>query len=99
MMPQLIQDTIDFYRKWIAVKEMNRDYFENVRLVTNEYGKYLDLFGYYDVIWRRTNIHIIRGHIFVSIRSFTKGICFPINHPQKYQYSSGMNHPTAYKKY
>ena len=35
--------------------------------------------------------------IYSSIYSFTTDRELQIEHPQKYYYSSGMNHPTAYK--
>ena len=107
ILPHLIQTTLDFYRWRTIVRDLNREYFEEVNLVTGM-DRYMELY------WVKSGADIIKTEAttefrlwrirvgdpkwFPKVRSFLN-CSRSVECPSKYYYSSGMYHPTAYKNY
>ena len=92
MIPLLIKEKVQnyyYFNQWKEnIKLMHEQYYENVKLVAEE--KLIRIYNaYYSMKYNFTKIM----KIFNFITHNSTEICFP----QKYQYSSGLDHPTAFK--
>ena len=94
MLPQLIQETLDFYRWRIQAKRLHDGYRRRVTAGTKNVYWYNLRGGDWKIC------RIVSTALYVtSIRRFVnkRSLIGPL--PPRYYYSSGLNHPTAYKNY
>lgn len=102
--PLLVQDIIDFYRRRLWLQKLHKEYVRRVCVGYSQLSfcvRYNKLpytyhrFNQFRTVCRMRTSPVNKK---VSVKSFTNYDYAELPLPPKYRYSSGLDHPSAYKK-